>query len=122
MKNFGMKTILRVIQTGDQKIRFETDLDVKKNPTLVPDLIERSSLAMVTTLWGGNELTVLAVIRALAIADLAVSVNRKDMVRFLDETSRMTARALEEAKKEFIRSGGKVIEFAPGTKPSGCKS
>lgn len=27
-----MKTILKVIRTGDQKIRFETDLDLKKNP------------------------------------------------------------------------------------------
>lgn len=122
MKNFDMKTILRVIQTGDQKIRFETDLDVKRNPDLIPDLIERSTIAMFTTLWGGNEQTVLAVIRALAIADLSVSVNRKEMVRFLDEMSRMTARTLKEAKKEFIRSGGKIIEFAPGVMPSGCKS
>ena len=117
-----MKTLLRVIQTGDHKIRFETDLDVKKNPAIIYDLIERFSFAMITTLWGGNEQTVLAIIRALSIADLAVSVNRKDMVRFLDETSRIAARALDEAKKDFVRSGGKIIDFAPGVMPSGVKS
>ena len=117
-----MKTLLRVTQTGDQKIRFETDLDAKKNPSLILDLIEKFTFAMLTTLWGGNELTVLAIIRALAIADLSVSVNRKDMVRFLDETSKMTARALAEAKKDFVRSGGQIIDFAPGIKPSGVKS
>ena len=122
MKNFVMKTILNVVRTDDQKIRFETDLDVKKNPYIVLELIEQFSLTMITTLWGGNEQTVLAVIRALAIADLSVSVNRKDMVRFLDETSRMAACALQEAKKDFVRSGGKFVEFAPGVKPGGFKS
>ena len=122
LKNFIMKTIVRVIQTGDQKIRFETDLDAKKNPTIIPDLIERFTFAMLTSLWGGNELTVLAIIRALAISDLAVSVNRKEMVRFLDETSRIAAHALNEAKKDFVRSGGKIIDFAPGVMPSGVKS
>ena len=117
-----MKTLLRVIQTGDQKIRFETDLDVQKNPDLIPKLIEQFTLSMLTSLWGGNELTVLAVIRTLAIADLAVSVNRKDMVRFLDENSRLAARALEEAKKDFERSGGSIVTFAPGVKPSGKMS
>ena len=122
MKNFVMKTILNVVRTDDQKIRFETDLDVKKNPDIVLELIEQFSLTMITTLWGGNEQTVLAVIRALAIADLSVSVNRKDMVRFLDETSRMAAFPLQEAKKDFVRSGGKFVEFAPGVKPGGFKS
>jgi hypothetical protein len=122
MKNFVMKTILNVVRTDDQKIRFETDLDVKKNPDIVLELIEQFSLTMITTLWGGNEQTVLAIIRALAIADLSVSVNRKDMVRFLDETSRMAACALQEAKKDFVRYGGKFVEFAPGVKPGGFKS
>ena len=80
-----MKTILRVIRTGDQKIRFETDLDVKKNPE-------------------------------------AISVNRKEMIRHLDEASRMTARVIAEAKEAFKRSGGTVIDFPPGVGPSDVKS
>lgn len=55
---------------------------------------------MVTRLWGGNETAVLAMIRALAIADLAVSVNRKQMER----------------------NGEKVIRFAPGVTPSSFKN
>ena len=80
-----MKTILRVIRTGDQKIRFETDLDVKKNPE-------------------------------------AISVNRKEMIRHLDEASRMTARVIAEAKEAFKRSGGTVIDFQPGVGPTDVKS
>ncbi len=80
-----MKTILRVIRTGDQKIRFETDLDVKKNPE-------------------------------------AISVNRKEMIRHLDEASRMTARVIAEAKEAFKRSGGTVIDFPPGVGPTDVKS
>jgi hypothetical protein len=117
-----MKTILRVIRTGDQKIRFETDLDVKKNPEAIPDLVNQFTLSMMTTLWGGNELSVLAVIRAMAIADLAVSVNRKEMIRHLDEASRMTARVIAEAKEAFKRSGGTVIDFPPGVGLSDVKS
>lgn len=117
-----MKTLLRITRTGDEKIRFETDLDVKKDPELFLDLIQQFTCAMTTTLWGGNEMTVLGIIRALAVSDLAVSVNRKEMVRFLDETSRMTARALEETKREFERAGGKIISFGPGISPNGHKS
>ena len=80
-----MKTILRVIRTGDQKIRFETDLDVKKNPE-------------------------------------AISVNRKEMIRHLDEASRMTARVIAEAKEAFKRSDGTVIDFPPGVGPTDVKS
>ncbi len=117
-----MKTILKVIRTGDQKIRFETDLDVKKNPEEIPELVNQITLSMLTSLWGGNEMSVLAVIRSLAIADLAVSVNRKEMIRKLDETSRMIAQALEEARLAVERSGGTVVMFPPGVQPSGHKS
>ena len=61
-------------------------------------------------------------IRALAIADLAVSVNRKQMIQFLDEESAMMAKSLEESLKEMERNGEKVIRFAPGVKPSSIKN
>ena len=76
-----MKKILEVLQYGDIDIRFNTDFDPVKNPNVIPDVISRTAFAMVTRLWGGNEMAVLAMIRALAIADLAVSVNRKQMIR-----------------------------------------
>ena len=117
-----MKKILEVLQYGDHDIRFNTDLNPSRNPDQIPDTISRIALAMATTLWGGNETDILAVIRALAIADLAVSVNRKDMVKYLDKASSMMARSLQEAREMFERNGGKAFSFAPGITPSKTRS
>ena len=56
---------------------------------------------MATRLWGGNETSVIAIIRALAIADLTLCVNRKEMIEMLDDLSRMGASALNEIQKEL---------------------
>ena len=88
-----MKKILEVLQYGDTDIRFNTDIDVRKNPNAVMDILSRVAFAMTTSLWGGNEMSVLAMIRTLSIADLAVSVNREEMIHQLDETSAMLARS-----------------------------
>ncbi|MBO4922589.1 MAG: hypothetical protein J5382_00525 [Bacteroidales bacterium] len=117
-----MKKILEVLQYGDIDIRFNTDIDVMKNPEAVQEVIAKTSLAMATTLWGGNEQSVLAMIRALSIADLGVSVNRKEMIRFLDDSSRICALTLEEWRKMLERKGTKVQVFPPNIKPSGTKS
>lgn len=117
-----MKKILEVLQYGDLDIRFNTDINVQKNPNIIPETISTAAFNMVTKLWGGNELSVLAMIRALAIADLAVSVNRKEMVRYLDEASGDMARALSEARKEFEKEGGKIFAFPPEITPSAVKS
>ena len=113
-----MKKILEVLQYGDIDIRFNTDFDPVKNPNVIPDVISRTAFAMVTRLWSGNEMAVLAMIRALAIADLAVSVNRKQMIRDYDEDSAALAKSFLHAKKEFEKNGGKVMVFGPGVKPS----
>ena len=117
-----MKKILEVLQYGDIDIRFNTDIDVMKNPDAVQEVIAKTSLAMTTTLWGGNEQSVLAMIRALSIADLGVSVNLKEMIRFLDESSRICALTLEEWRKMLESKGTKVQVFPPNIKPSGTKS
>lgn len=117
-----MKKILEVLQNGDIDIRFHTDFDPVKNPNVIPDIISRTAFAMVTRLWGGNETAVLAMIRALAIADLAVSVNRKQMIHFLDEESAVMARIFNESLKELEKNGAKVMRFAPGVKPSSFKN
>lgn len=56
---------------------------------------------MATRLWGGNETSVIAIIRALAIADLTLCVNRKEVIEMLDDLSRMGASALNEIQKEL---------------------
>ena len=117
-----MKNILEVLLNGDIDIRFNTDFDPVKHPDVIPDVISRTAFAMMTRLWGGNELAVLAMIRALAVADLAVSVNRKELIRHLDEESAALARSILEAKREFERKGGKMMVFPPNVKPSSIKN
>lgn len=98
-----MKKILEVLQFGDMEIKFNTDIDVLNDPSIVSNVVINSALTMMTTLWGGNELSVLAMLRALTIADLALSVNRKEMIQWLDDESAALCRTLQEAKKEFER-------------------
>ena len=117
-----MKKILEVLQYGDLDIRFNTDFNPVKNPNVIPDITSRTAFAMMTRLWGGNEQSVLAMLRALAVADLAVSVNRKEMIRHFDEDSAAMARCFLEAKRDFEKRGGKMMVFGPGVKPSDIKS
>lgn len=112
-----MKKILEVLQYGDNDIRFNTDLDVEKDPLLVGNVIFDATFAMTTILWGGNECSVLAMIRALSIADLALCVNRKAMLDYLDDASRECAKALEGAKQAMMKNGIEVKTFAPWVKP-----
>ena len=117
-----MKKILEVLQYSDIDLRFNTDVEVSKNPNIVPETISRAAFTMVTKLRGGNELSVLAMIRALAIADLAVSVNREEMVQFLDDASADMAKVMVEVRREFVKNGGKIVPFPPGVKPSKGRS
>ncbi len=117
-----MKKILEVLLYGDNDIRFNTDIDQAHLGQLIPQLTSDVTMSMLTRLWGGNETAVLAMIRVLAIADLAVSINRKQMLRYLDESSLAMVRAIQEAKREFEKSGGKIIDFAPGVMPPKMKS
>ena len=116
-----MKKILEVLQYGDHEIRFNTDFSETDQEQL-PVLIGKIAFTMVTKLWGGNESAVLAMIRALAIADLSVSVNRKEMIRNLDEDSATFARIFKEAQAAIANNGGKVITFPPGFNPTKAAS
>jgi len=117
-----MKKILEVLQYGDTDIRFNTDIDPTKDHEAILDVIARVSFAMATKLWGGNEQAVLAMIRALAIADLSMSVNRSQMIKHLEASANAIAKSMHEARREFERNGGKVMTFAPGIMPNGSKS
>ena len=117
-----MKKLLEILQYGETDIRFRTDIDVEKHPEQLENLAPAAAFAMMTSLFGGNEQSVLAVIRALSIADLAVSVNRREMISELDEISKNLARCLEEAKAEMVKRGAKILEFGPGVAPSKTKS
>lgn len=112
-----MKKILEILQYGETDIRFKTDLKPTEKPDTIPGLITSFSFSMMTSLWGGNELDVLSIIRALAIADLAVSVNREEMIKMIDHDSAEFARILKEAHREFEKNGGKIVQFAPFIQP-----
>ena len=117
-----MKRILEVLRYGENDIRFRTDIDPLKNPDIVPQTVTEVAMAMMTSLWGGNEQAVLAMVRALSIADLGVSVNRSQMIGFLDEASEGLATSLQEAREAFEKSGGKVTVFPPGVAPPKSRS
>ena len=113
-----MKKILEVLRYGENDIRFNTDIDPLKDPEIIHQTVIELAMAMMTTLWGGNEQAVLAMIRALAISDLGVSVNRRQMLGFLNDASGALEESLRSARKAFEESGGKVMVFGPGVPPS----
>ncbi len=117
-----MKKILEVLRYGENDIRFNTDIDPLKDPEIIHQTVTELAMAMMTSLWGGNEQAVLAMIRALAISDLGVSVNRRQMVAFLNEASEVLADSLRAARKAFEESGGKVMVFGPGVAPPESRS
>lgn len=110
-----MEKILEVTRHGEHDIRFSTDIDPIADPEAIHRTVMEVAMAMITTLWGGNERAVIAMIRALAIADLGVSVNREQMLGFLDDASKCLADSLEQARNQVKEAGGTVIVFAPGT-------
>ena len=121
-KTKTMKKILEVLDYGNLDIRFNTDIDVSKTPEAITETIAKTAWAMSTSLWGGNEQSVIAMIRALAIADLSLSFNRTEMIRYMDEASLEMAKTIQEAKDAVRRNGGKVMTFGPGIMPGTRKS
>ena len=117
-----MKKILEVLQYGEGDIRFNTDLTVNQLSREIPSITADASIAMATNLWGGNEQAVLAMIRVLSIADLALSVNRKEMIRWLDRESGNLYKAFQDANAAFQKEGGKVMTFGPGVMPPKTRS
>ena len=113
-----MKKILEIVQYGEHDIRFNTDIDVLKRPQVVDQIISKTMLAMATKLWGGNELSVLAMIRAMAIADLAISTNRGTMIKELDEASKAMGKAFMDTMKIMNRKDSFSVQmFGPGVPP-----
>lgn len=117
-----MRKLLEVSQYGDLDIRFDTDVNIEKNPQQGFEISASAAIAMATKLWGGNERSVIAMIRALAVADLAVSVNRKQMIRMLEEGADQLAGFLQQMKSEADKSGIRVQVFNPSAKKPGTGS
>jgi hypothetical protein len=48
-----MKKILEVLECSNGELKFNTDLNVKKNPSAVMDVASSAIFTMATKLWGG---------------------------------------------------------------------
>lgn len=112
-----MKKILEVLQYGNGEIKFHTDIDINTNPDAIPQIASMGALSMATKLWGGNEASVLSVLRALTIADLSLCTHRKEMIKELEECARMLEKCMNECKREFEKTGGKILTSPPNEMP-----
>ena len=117
-----MKKILEVLRYGNGDIIFKTDVDPLKSPDEINNILIQTMISMATKLWGGNEQAVLAMIRVMAVADLALSVNRKEMIRWLDRESENLHKAFQDANAVFQKDGGEIMTFGPGVMPPKTKS
>ena len=116
-----MKKILEVLQYGDGELRFNTDIDVQKNPMAVMDLTIDAMFSMATKLWGGNEQTVIAVIRSLFVADMAISPDRKVVLKGLGKESEKLGEDFLKMMKE-LQEQGKAMTFPAGVQPPMSKN
>lgn len=117
-----MKKILEVLQYGEADIRFNTDIEIMKRPELASEIAAWTLFAMVTKLWGGNEQSVIAMIRALAIADIAASINPDEMAEMLLEAGKDLRCCLDDANRMAHENGIKIVTFNPLVKPSSKSS
>lgn len=117
-----MKKILEVLQYGENEIRFYTDMDVDKDPDVMPNVMSDSYWSMTTKLWGGKEGSVLAMIRALIIAALVTCDDRLELLNTLDEQSEYLADFMAEARKEAEKRGIRIEMFPPNVQPPAGKS
>ena len=69
---------------------------------------------MATKLWGGNEHSVVAMIRALFMADMALSPDRDVISKGLTRESKV----MYEIFQKSISQCGKVHTFLPGVTPN----
>lgn len=110
-----------MLQCGDGELKFNTDLDVQKDPMAIMDLTVNAMFNMATRLWGGNEKTVIAVIRALFVADMAISVDRKIVLKGLGKESEKMGEQFMKTMKT-LQDQGKAMSFPPGVRPPSSKN
>ena len=109
-----MRKILEVLECPNGELKFNTDVDVIKDPEAVIDITGRAIFCMATKLWGGNEHSIIAMIRALFTADMALSPNRDIISKSLTKESKV----MYEIFQKSISQCGNVQTFPPGIGPS----
>lgn len=117
-----MRKVLEVLQSSTGELTFDTDINVEKDLSAVMDITSSAIFCMATKLWGGKEDSVIAVIRALFAADMALSADREVIINGLAQEAEHMGKIFSEMMAAF-EAQGKVQSFGPGTpRPGGTQS
>lgn len=108
-----MRKILEVLQSSTGELTFDTDIDVEKDPTAVMDIMSSAMFCMATKLWGGNEHSVIAMIRALFVADMAISADREVVGKGLVQEAAHMGKLFNDMMGAMEKRG-QAQSFAPG--------
>lgn len=91
-----MKKILEVLQDGDKKIHYSSDLDLTQRPFDVIDLIYNLMFSLANSLPGEERLRIYAVIRSMTLAEVAISGDREEAIEMIKECT-------EGFQRDFLR-------------------
>ena len=108
-----MRKILEVLQSSTGELTFNTDVDVEKDATVVMDIMSSAMFCMATKLWGGNEQSVIAVIRALFIADMAISADGEFIMKGIMKEAAHMGKLFNDMMAA-MEARGVAQSFAPG--------
>ena len=108
-----MRKVLEVLQSSTGELTFNTDVDVEKDATVVIDIMSSAMFSMATKLWGGNEQSVIAVIRALFVADMAISADREFIMKGIMKEAAYMGKIFNDMMAS-MEARGVAQSFAPG--------
>lgn len=91
-----MKKILEVLQDGDNKIHFHSDLDLTRRPFDAINLIYEFMFSIGNKLFGEERQRICAVIRSLTLAEITVSGDREEAIEMIKEST-------EGLQRDFLR-------------------
>ena len=108
-----MRKILEVLQSSTGELTFNTDIDVEKDATIVMDIMSSAMFSMATKLWGGNEQSIIAVIRALFISDMAISTDGEFIMKGIMKEAAHMGKLFNDMMAA-MEARGIAQSFAPG--------
>ena len=113
-----MKKILEVLQYGDGGIRFDTDIDVRRDKDIGTALMCKLLMVMQSDYWHPISDYVYDMIYALTVADLACSVNREEMLEIIRKDSENVLKIKEESNRMLREYQMKRAVSSAGSKNS----
>ena len=108
-----MRKILEVLQSSTGELTFNTDVDVEKDAIVVMDIMSSAMFSMATKLWGGNEQSIIAVIRALFISDMAISTDGEFIMKGIMKEAAHMGKLFNDMMAA-MEARGIAQSFAPG--------